>query len=84
VKRIEFDEACRIKKGTAVGVRLHGRGTYLADFNGILPGKPNAKSFRERQDAIVVRQGDIVSYYRRNEVCDIEVDGRHLTRGTTA
>ena len=46
---------------------------------GILPAKETG-TVRERTPAIVVRSGDLIVYYRRDDVCDIEVDGRHLTK----
>ena len=84
MKRIDFDAAGLIKPGKPVTVHLQGRRpARLGQFMGMIPAKETG-TVRDRSPAIVVRSGDLISYYRRDDVCDIEVDGRHLTKGTVA
>jgi hypothetical protein len=80
MKHIDFEDAGRIRHGVAVTVHLHSqRLSRAGTFMGTLPGKENG-TVRDRSDAIVLRSGALITYYRADDVKCIEVDGRHLTK----
>ncbi len=66
--KLTFQMAAALKRGTPVEVQLTMGGVERGLLVGTMPGKDNAKSRRERADAIIVKNGALVAYIRQYDV----------------
>jgi hypothetical protein len=72
------EPGCRITVPT-----VYATGAVVGRFLGILPGNDQARKARERHDAIIVRNGDLLSHVRLNELPKpggIRIDKRTVKR----
>lgn len=72
-------EELRENVGLSVKITALG-GVFTGTYTGTIPGRETAATWREKQDRLVVRYGDIVSYLPVEEVRRISADGRKLRR----